>query len=209
MAPISTSTSKPQLPEIPTARAVWNSNPNWNDISANGERPKYFERRLVYLSSHVPEKFTEAGQFKARGETTHSAWELELVHAGRTFPVALEKNKIHNKYFETSRSLPRQHTPEEPSTALPSLPQLPTDRSSWFLDPTSGDVLANGVTLTTFEHRLAYLASVHPCLFHSTGDFISRAGPHLTSWERDLVRTARLFPLEYDHRRIAEAVIGT
>ena len=195
MAPIATSTSKPKLPEIPTDRAVWNSNPTWDKIFANGERLTYFERRLVYLSSHFPEKFTEAGQFKAKDETSLSSWELELVRAGRTFPVALENNRVHNRYFETSRSLPQQHTPEEPSPALFSLPRLPTDRSPWFLDPISGDVLANGETLTTFERRLANLATVHPYLFHSTGDFISRAEPHLTSLERDLVRTARLFPL--------------
>jgi hypothetical protein len=108
----------------------------------------YFERRLVYLSSHFPEKFTEAGQFKARGEATFSTWELGLVRAARKFPVALEMNKIHNKYFEAWRSLSRYSIPEEPSPTPPSLPKLPTDRSHWFLDPTSGDFLANGETLS-------------------------------------------------------------
>lgn len=162
------------LPEIPTDRAPWSANPEPEEISAQGERLNLFERRLVYLASRYPERFTDSGAFTSQSKPALTGWERELMRAAKKFPLDLPgSSKEHDKYFKAHKK-------------CHFLPKIPTDRSPWFLDSTSGDLLANGENLTTFERRLVMAATRHPANFTDTGAHKSKDEAHLTGWERDL-----------------------
>ncbi|KAF2033335.1 hypothetical protein EK21DRAFT_86439 [Setomelanomma holmii] len=97
------------LPAIPIDRAPWGLKPRSEEIFVSGKPLPFFERRLVFLAPAYPERFTEAGQFRAKGEPTLTGWELELVRAARKFPI--EHGDVSNeqkRYSEVDRQVPSE-----------------------------------------------------------------------------------------------------
>ena len=197
-----TTTKKPAhkpLPQIPADRDPWSYDTSTGDILVSGEPLTGFERIIVSLVSRHPLKFKDADSFVREGEKPLSSWELELVAVARKFPVDLDKiadfNPERCSQPDQSQPLPQPQTENNP---LPrkSLPEIPTDRVPWTTNSRQQDIFASGERLDNFERKIVLLASRYPGHFEDSGHFKAKGEPKLTSWERELVRAAKKFPID-------------